>query len=270
MIVKKTLKFTTKLLAVVLIIATLISGTVAFAAKWTDARLDNAPELYNYLHQGYRSEGGKGPIIITEGTLKNKNNNIGKKSIYLVTFAGLQIDVKYQATNLLTCLKVGTNLPNDYFDRATAAIMGRVPKNANIVLAGHSLGGMVAQQLAANPVLRARYKILNTVTFGSPLIAAGFREGSIQRLGHELDYVPYLSTNTLITPIRALAGLNRVSGGGYGTSISERTRAHCEAYGTDLFKDYDVLGYKNGKKVIELKLNTEQFYYAPCYLGLPY
>ena len=202
---KKVLKTTTKLLAIILILATIFTSNFAFAASGK-LTLSNAPELYDYVHQGY-NEGTKGPIIITKGQLM-KQNGTGKKTVWLVTLSGTE-HIRQQATNFYTDLRVGMNLTNDYFDRATAAILKTIPKGANIILAGHSLGGMVAQQLAANPVLQIRYKILNTVTFGSPLIAAGFREGKIQRLGHVMDLVPIMSINSLITPAHAYYGLNR-------------------------------------------------------------
>ena len=269
MIVKKTLKFTTKLLAVILIIATLISGVTAFAASKNTKTLHNAPELYEYVRKGYNG-GTKGPIIITKATLQTKGGS-GKQNVFLVSLVGLQPEVKYQATSYFTCLKVGLNLPNDYFDRASAAILKNKDMRFGdkIIFAGHSLGGMVAQQLAANPAIQLKFKVLNTVTFGSPLIAAGFREGKIQRLCHVQDLVPILSTNSLITPVHAYYGLNRE---GNENDYDDWKVAHSDAYGTDanLFKDYDVLGYKGGNKVLVLNLNYEKFYKAPCYLGLPY
>lgn len=261
---KKTLRLTTKLLAIVLIIATLAGGVTAFAASRTQT-LSKAPDLFNYVLQGYNGD-GRGPIIITRGTLQDRSG-LGKKTVYLVTLAGTDNHLQ-QSTNALSDVLAGINLPNAYFDRATSAILKAVPKNANLILAGHSLGGMVAQQLAANPTIKSKYKILNTVTFGSPLTAPGLQEGTTRRLADKADPVPYLSVNTLFFPIHIAIGMKTESA---GYSVSQGWEAHgCSYSNAKVWGAYDVLGDKGGRKQLVLDMNTQQFFKAPTYFGLPY
>ncbi|MBQ6465353.1 MAG: hypothetical protein IJJ43_03705 [Oscillospiraceae bacterium] len=257
---KKTLRLTTKLLAIVLIIATLAGGVTAFAASTTQT-LANAPDLYNYVCQGYNG-GSKGPIMITRATLQDKYG-LSKKTVYLVTLSGTD-NVAYQATNVLTDIMVGLNLTNPLLDSASAAVLNAVPKGSNLIIAGHSLGGMVAQQLAASSKLKSNYNILNTVTFGSPLISAGLQEGKTCRLGDKADVVPYLSVNTFILPIHAIISLKTERSGFLAT------KAHTESYRSSVWNSYDVLGNKGGNMKLILEVKTRAFFKAPNYFGLPY
>ena len=141
-------------------------------------------------------------------------------------------------------------------------IQQNVPRGANVILAGHSLGGMVAQQVAANSSIKANYNVLNTVCFGSPLLSVGSREGVVRRLGDVSDVVPYLSGRLFTNPITAIFGLNRENGGYYGRPIT----AHNQSYfRTDLWGKYDVTGTKYGGAKLELNLSTRMFFQSPIF-----
>ena len=119
---------------------------------------------------------------------------------------------------------------------------------------------MICQQVAADATIKARYNILNVVTFGSPLLAAGFREGTVKRLGDINDVVPLLSSNLFVTPIRAILGLNRENGGYYLRPVS----AHTDCYvREDVWGKYDVTGTKYGNAKLVLDLDTRKFYKSP-------
>jgi pimeloyl-ACP methyl ester carboxylesterase len=139
-------------------------------------------------------------------------------------------------------------------------IKANVPKNANLVIAGHSLGGMIAQQVAANSEIKSRYNVLNTVCFGSPLLAAGSREGTVRRLGDVSDPVPYLSGSLFNNTLWAIMGLNREDGG-YG--IRGITAHNQSYYRSDLWGKYDVTGTKYGGAKLILDLDTRTFYQSP-------
>ena len=135
-----------------------------------------------------------------------------------------------------------------------------IDKNAKIYIAGHSLGGMVAQQLAADGTLKANYNIVNTLTFGSPLLAAGNREGTVIRLGDTSDIVPYASGSTINNTAWAIAGLNKESGG-YGMNA---TAAHVQSYGrADVWGAYDAVGQKWGNAALDLDLSTQRWFQSP-------
>lgn len=215
----------------------------------------NSSEVFNYVSLGY-NEGEKGPIIITKATLQNSSSS---KEVYLVTLSGTEL-VDGQSTGYLTDLLSGFNLDNAYLRNVVKIISENIPTNSNLVLAGHSLGGMIAQQVAANDTIKSNYNVLNTITFGSPLLSAGSREGTVKRLGDTSDVIPYASGSLINNTVWAILGLNRENGG-YGLDL---LAAHTQSYGrSDVWGKYDVLGYKNGKAKLILNLDSQTFYQSP-------
>lgn len=215
----------------------------------------SSPEVFNYVELGYNG-GEKGPIIITEAILKKSSSS---KSVYLVTLSGTEL-VDGQSTGYLTDLLAGFNQDNAYLRNVVKIISQNIPSDSNLVLAGHSLGGMIAQQVAANSSIKSNYNILNTVTFGSPLLSAGSREGTVKRLGDTSDIIPYASGSLINNTIWAILGLNREDGG-YGLNL---LAAHIESYGrSDVWGKYDVLGVKNGSAKLILDLDTQTYYQSP-------
>lgn len=215
----------------------------------------NAAEIAQLVSDGYNG-GVKGPITITKGTLQK---SFSSKEIYLVTLSGTEW-VFNQSTEAITDLFSGFNLKSAYYYNVVNIILNNIPKGSNLVLAGHSLGGMIAQQVAADSTIKAKYNILNTVTFGSPLLSAGSREGTVKRLGDINDPVPLLSANIFVKPLWALIGLNRENGGYYFKPIT----AHKECYKrTDVWGKYDVTGTKYGNAKLVLDLSTREFYKSP-------
>ncbi len=226
-----------------------ISSTVTYTSS---------PEIFNLVCEGY-NEGEKGPVIITKGSLKS---GFSTKTVYLITLSGTD-NVAKQSTGYVTDLLSGFCLKNAYLENVVSIVNKNIPKNSNIILAGHSLGGMICQQVAADSTIKANYNVLNTVCFGSPLLAAGSREGETKRLGDTSDVVPYLSGSLFNNTAWAIAGLNRENGG-YGTDLLS---AHTKSYGrTDVWGKYDVLGKKYGSAKITLNLNTKTFYKSPSWL----
>ena len=217
----------------------------------------NAAEIYTFVRDGYNG-GEKGPISITRGTLIQGRT---QKPVYLVTLSGTEL-VLNQSTEVLTDLFSGFDLDNAYYYNVVRVIQQNVPRGANLILAGHSLGGMVAQQVAANTAIKANYNVLNTVCFGSPLLSVGNREGTVRRLGDISDVVPYLSGRLFTNPITAIFGLNREDGHYYGRPIT----AHNQSYSrTDLWGKYDITGTKYGSAKLTLDLSTRVFFQSPIF-----
>ena len=248
---KKSFRVLSSLLAVLL----LLSALTCFAGATNNVTFTNAPEVYTYVRDGY-NQGTLGPISITKGTLKNGSSS---KTIWLVTLSGTEIALN-QSTEVVTDLLSGFNLESAYYRNVVNTIVANVPKNSNLILAGHSLGGMIAQQVAANSTIKNRYNVLNTVCFGSPLLSAGSREGTVRRLGDVSDPVPYLSGSLFNNTLWAIMGLNRENGG-YGIL---GIHAHNLSYArTDVWGAYDVTGTKNGNAKLILDLDTRAFYQSP-------
>ncbi len=254
--VKRSVSFLTKFLAIVLIVSMLLGGAVAYAAS--TKTYSSAPEIYQLVRDGYNG-GEKGPISVVKGTLKS---GWSSKTVYLVTLSGTEL-VFNQSTEAITDLLSGFNLQSPYYRNVVSVITKNIPRGANLVLAGHSLGGMIAQQVSADASIKANYNVLNVVCFGSPLLAAGFREGTIRRLGDVSDPVPYLSGNLFVTPLRAVLGLNREDGHYYLTPITAHNSSYSRA---DLWGKYDVTGTKYGSAKLTLDLSTRTFYPCPFIL----
>lgn len=245
-------RFIATLIAFTLILSVLMTSVSASSATYT-----NAAEIAQLVDDGY-NQGTKGPITITKGTLKT---TFSSKTVYLITLSGTEW-VFNQSTEALTDLFSGFNLQNSYYYNVVNIISANVPKGSNLILAGHSLGGMIAQQVAADTTIKRNYNILNTVTFGSPLLSNGSREGTVRRLGDVSDIVPLLSVQTILSPLRALAGLNREDGRYYLQPIT----AHTECYTrTDVWGKYDVTGTKYGSAKLILDLSTRTFFKSPIF-----
>ena len=210
---------------------------------------------------GYSCNGTEGPISITKGTYTYKKYWWTEaKDVYLICLSGTDTDAENTTTGYWTDLLSGFEFDNKYVQNVKKAIMENIPANSNIILAGHSLGGMVCQQVAAESELKSNYNILNTVTFGSPLIDGFSREGTVKRLGDTSDIVPYLSVSTFYNIIWQAAGLN-TEDGGYGWDVLS---AHCESYNrNDVWGAYDVVGAKNGGATLSLDFSTTKFYASP-------
>ena len=252
---KKRLGFIALLLTLVMVFTALPGGLIAFADS--TRTYTNAAEIYTLVRDGYNG-GAKGPISITKGTLKQ---GFSSKTVYLVTLSGTEL-VLNQSTEVLTDLFSGFDLDNAYYWNVVRVIQQNVPRGANIILAGHSLGGMVAQQVAADSTIKSRYNVLNTVTFGSTLLSVGSREGVVRRLGDVSDVVPYLSGRLFTNPITAIFGLNREDGHYYGRPIT----AHNASYSrTDLWGKYDVTGTRYGSARLILDLGTREFFQSPIF-----
>ena len=242
------------------------AALVALAAKdvisGETITYNSAPQLARLVQLGYYGYQQEGPISITKGVL-NYNNWLGqKKDVYVVCLSGTDTDAKNQTTGWWTDLLSGFEFDNKYVKNIKKAITENIPVGSNIIVTGHSLGGMVAQQTCSDSTLKANYNFLNTVTFGSPLINGFKREGTVKRLGDTSDVVPYLSVSTFLNIFWQVLGLNREDGGYTVWDLS--FAAHCNSYQrADVWGAYDVTGTKNGGKTLTLDFSTTKFFHSP-------
>lgn len=235
-----------------------------FAGKNKQCSLIAMNRLADHVYRGYLDFGEAGPISITPGRMINGSGS--NQLVYIVTMSGTDLaaaKAKNSATGLWEDVLVGFfNTGNSFEEAVVKAIQGRVPLGSKLVLAGHSLGGMIAQQIAADDRIKNNYVISNTVTFGSPLISAlNFREGDVKRMGDYDDVVPLLSREGLILLPWQVAGLN-VRNGGYGPLGA--MKAHTESYRRySVWRDFDVLGYEGGTNSLTFNTGDVRYYAAP-------
>ncbi len=239
----------------------LIAQAAADVAGGGKVTYTNAAQLSCLVQLGYSCHGNAGPISVTKGVLTYKNWWWTEtKDVYVVCLSGTDTEAENTTTGYFTDLLSGFEFNNKYVKNVKKVLQENVPAGSNIIVAGHSLGGMIAQQVAADKEMKSAYNIMNTVTFGSPLIDGFEREGMVRRLGDTSDAVPYLSVSTFLNIAWQAGGLNREDGG-YDTNL---LGAHCESYNRqDVWGAYDVGGEKNGSRTLELDFSTTRFYASP-------
>ncbi|MBR4727192.1 MAG: hypothetical protein IK080_04815 [Clostridia bacterium] len=180
------------------------------------------------------------PIRIVEAKLKENGRT---KWVYLLGLVGTD-NVDGQTNNLNACFKSAFNKDNDYLQQVKATLADVVPRGSALVIAGHSLGGMVAQQLIADEEIKAAYNIIGTVCGGSPLIEVNNeQEGSLCRMVDRFDIISILSGATFTNPRGQFNDCLREDGGWFfkpdeAHNISYRTKSEWQAY--------DIFGVKGG------------------------
>jgi pimeloyl-ACP methyl ester carboxylesterase len=85
---------------------------------------------------------------------------------WLVLLAGTEFNYFQSNTPLawVEAYRIGTTFRQYVADD----IKNQVPRGSPVILVGHSLGGMLAENLAADLDFKARYKTTNVITYGSP------------------------------------------------------------------------------------------------------
>ncbi|MBQ6065941.1 MAG: hypothetical protein IJK89_03890 [Clostridia bacterium] len=181
-----------------------------------------------------------GEIQITPAVLSGAD---GARDVYLVALRGTGFTMK-KANNVVACFLSAFNITTEYYTMTLEAIYQYVPEGATIVFAGHSLGGMIEQQLSCTEELTAKYEILKTVNMGSPYVLADAskREGPLVRFAEKTDIIPRLSPAVFVN-LKAYNDMT-IKDGGY---LFDPNSAHNLSYmRVDEWGEYDVLGVLNG------------------------
>lgn len=168
------------------------------------------------------------------------------RAAYLVAMRGT--DRSFDKTDVLglpVCAKSALAKHNIYFELVKNAMLADIPEGADVLLAGHSLGGMVAQQLAADGDLNRKFNIINLVTIGSPFVPVTGRSCPLRRFADKADFIPWLGKSfkaNLVTEKPVFK-----SNGYFGRVVA----AHTDSYRlSDSWREYDSLGIINGGNVI--------------------
>ena len=200
-----------------------------------------------------------GPIHITKAVL---TRNGVKEDIYLLMLEGVG-SIFINPNIVASCVLAEFSLCNPYLDAIMLFCMKHIPKGAKVVIASHSLGGMVAQLFADNKTMKSRYEIMNILACGSPLVKTKSREGELHRL---LDVADKIPTYSIMGPINYTYAA-AYEDGGYGR---EATDAHTQCYRRqDIWGEYDCLGIKGGDATISYKPSDMVCYpYLAHLLGL--
>lgn len=254
-------KMVAGLLATTVICTTCITADAKPYSPIREEAYTSADEIAEICWSTY-NKGQYGPIFIVKGELTENGKT---DDIYLIALCGTEL-IEGQATGILQDLYVGFQREdNPYTKNVVKAIKEEIPAGSNLMITGHSLGGMVSQMVAANKEVKANYNVLHTLTFGSPVIKPNEREGIVRRLGDKSDFVPYLSVTLDLT--RQIFGLNREDGG-YQTKLlwgfKQGWNAHEGSYiRKDVWGEYDATGLKGGNATVKLDPSTLIYKQSP-------
>ncbi|MEM8535943.1 MAG: hypothetical protein AAGF95_34265 [Chloroflexota bacterium] len=207
-----------------------------------EVTIERSSQLASLVYDGY-NEGELGPVSIIPGVL-DPGDVSPTEDVYVVTLSGTEF-VKGQPTGIINDILAGTIDTSFYATEVRDVIREQIPPGSTIILAGHSLGGMVAQSLAGFPTLKEEYDIRNTVAFGSPHIEFTPHEGEVQRLADSTDPVPFLSLDGLFQPFEQIFG-REVEDSEY-FFIDAHSRSYTDA---DVWEDYDAVGIEDGAATI--------------------
>jgi hypothetical protein len=185
------------------------------------------------------------------------------KDTYVVLLSGTEFR-KGQQTGLGEDVASSLNKDDAYRQSIFRALEdAKIKKTDNLIIAGHSLGGMEAQNLVADKRFQERYNATHVMTFGSPKTAEPVDGVQYHRYTTIGDPVPYASPNTLKLDRgkqidvsdnqladRAKAAVRPV---GYGV------HQHLEYPKIDALKKYDALGNKTKDgEGVRITLDTDR------------
>ncbi|MBQ6066439.1 MAG: hypothetical protein IJK89_06420 [Clostridia bacterium] len=198
--------------------------------------MSSAPAVADFI---FSSE-FRGELQFAPATLETAE---GSQEVWIVALMGINFYTR-NSNNLFSYLHAAFNTRGRYFNRAKEGLLQNVPEGAKLVLAGHSLGGMIAQQLMCAEEITSRYEVLNTLTFGSPYVVVDTdkREGRLVRLEEQYDIIPKFSVAFLLAPDDYKGAIKRA-----GPYSGDTDAAHNRSYrNMDVWGGFDALGTENG------------------------
>jgi hypothetical protein len=119
------------------------------------------------------------------------------KGTYLLLLAGTEFDIG-RVNNLITDVLSSPGLINEYANDIRHAVNKHIPIGATIIIAGHSLGGMEAQNLIG---FLGEDRPVRVITFGSPkTVMDTLPPDDYARFASAYDLVPRLALAGWISP----------------------------------------------------------------------
>lgn len=234
-------------------------------ANDTTCELKEMDDMANFVFRGYFQMGERGPFSITNGRFYDGSTGF-ESTAYLVALAGTDFErAKEQgsANGVFNNILVGFYQTNNPFKSAVKnAIYNTVPVGSQLILSGHSQGGMVAQQIAADSDIKRDYRVTNTLGIGAPQVDLFQREGEVIRVGTHVDKVPQLTNGGLLVP----NGTNWYGWGEYSAANVSNWfgRAHTESYRLDrIYNQLDINGHQYGSDQFRFNSSNVEYFTAP-------
>lgn len=156
-------------------------------------RICDMRKLAAYTFGGYYDARPVARLRITNGASPNT---------YLILMSGMQPRLA-GSTNLADATTALFNIQGmDSYRLAVMDALEGVPPGSTLVLAGHSQGGMEAQNMVANLVERWGYKVPQVITFGAPVSAWKQGGTSYLHLRERRDPVPAMDQKYDLTSVK--------------------------------------------------------------------
>lgn len=231
---KKTVKAVLSLILSLVLICSLASAAFAEGGK-----------TISDIHEAYKLVVATNIIAIYDATLYRNNN---PENVYYVVCKGLDFSEfdPNEPRSYANAIKIGLSCEkNTYASALAAAVKDNIPVGSKVVFLGHSMGGMVIQQIIANKEIKDKYDIIYSTAIGSPyILTGGSKEGTLRRVVDRLDPVPFLSIPLLANPAIGNVSLE--------TSFAAPL-VHFRSYEIGrCWNSYDCLGVKNGGAYVVL------------------
>lgn len=215
------------------------------------------------------------PIGIVKSKLHNAEDGTDEE-VYLVMLCGTGF-IEGQANGIISDILSGMELDSVYLESVLKAITDYVPMHSKLILAGFSLGGMMAQQVMVQPVIYENYDVHYVLAGAAPALCVDERDDKftnavevsrINRVISYYDLVPYLCIDYFLRK-PYLNYQIPLTGTVYETLHVEYDKnyntgfigQHCIGYMKDtVWKSYDAVGIKDGKHEITFKFSEIAFY----------
>ncbi len=140
---------------------------------------------------------------------------------YLLFFSGMEIDRIGQATTPLQALIAWGNFQG--FDAYRIGILNAVadlPRGTHVILAGHSQGGMEAQQIVAHLIARNGLRVPQVISYGAPITVGRTPGTSYQHVRALDDWVIGLDREFNLSATEIIRANRRSPGPAYVLSRS--------------------------------------------------
>ncbi|MBW5484505.1 hypothetical protein [Streptomyces bambusae] len=161
------------------------------------ARLDDSGTITGYV-RNIDAIGTGGTLLVQRVT---GPDDVAR---YVVQLAGMAAGKLRHDTpqDVLGAIHAVARPSTPYSRAVTKAVRTAVPSGAEIALIGHSLGGITAMNLAADPDFCALYRVLRVVAVGSPVDGKRPADPATRvcSLVNEHDVVPSLEGRSAVSP----------------------------------------------------------------------
>jgi len=194
----------------------------------------NAQQLVAQVFNGYNGD----PIQIAQ--VRNLPDT------YLVMLAGTDLFKPAQATSLPEDVAAEFGVPDPYYAAIKQAIRKHIPKGAQVILAGHSLGGMEAENIVTDHWLDQHYRFTHVITFGAPKTGASINP-NVTYTAFDLAGDPVTAITLFQWPPTSVYTL--ANPWEYDAST---VFGHVEYPNSPLLDEFDALGQSNGNATLEL------------------